>query len=95
MFKQVAAFKNARNIFFLLLQEMLSADKLCKQFGPRPGPTECRSCSGSKLFDTLIVFLKEFFEKVNFEKISRQHQKHEKLLSMQRVGEAYLSKYLG
>ena len=32
-----------------------SADNLCKQFGPR---------SGSKLFDTLIVFLKEFFLKV-------------------------------
>ena len=29
---------------------------------------ECRSWSGSKLFDTLILFLKEFFEKVNFEK---------------------------
>ena len=28
----------------------------------------CRAWSGSKLFDTLIVFLKEFFEKVNFEK---------------------------
>ena len=45
-----------------------SADNLCKQFGPRSGPTECRSWSGSKLFDTLIVFLKEFFEKVDFEK---------------------------
>ena len=25
---------------------------LCKQFGPRSGPTECQSWSGSKLFDT-------------------------------------------
>ena len=41
---------------------------LCKQFGPRSGPTELRSWSGSKPFDTLIEFLKEFFEKVNFEK---------------------------
>ena len=32
------------------------------QFGPRPDP------SGSKPFDTLIVFLKEIFEKVNFDK---------------------------
>ena len=29
------------------------------------------------------VFLKEFFEKVNFEKVSRQQQKHEKLPIMQ------------
>ena len=29
--------------------------------------------------------VKEFFEKVNFEKISRRQQKHEKLQSMQRV----------
>ena len=27
---------------------------------------------GSKPFDTLIVFLKEFYEKVNFEKVSRR-----------------------
>ena len=70
MFRQVTAFKNACNTcsFIQLLQQMSSADNLCKQFGPRPGPTECRSCSGSKLFDTLTVFLKEFLEKVNFEK---------------------------
>ena len=37
---------------------------------PRTGPTESRSWSGSKLFDTLIVFLKEFFEKDHFEKKS-------------------------
>ena len=43
-----------------------SADNLCKQIVPRP--TECSSWSGFKMFDTLIVFLKEFFEKVNFEK---------------------------
>ena len=32
---------------------------ICKQFGHR-----------SKPFDTLIGFLKDFFEKVNFEKVS-------------------------
>ena len=62
-----------------------SADKLCKQFGPRSRPTE----PGSKLFDILIVLAKELFEKVNFElilkKISRCQQRHEKLHSMQRV----------
>ena len=35
-------------------------------------------------FDTLIMFLKEFFEKVNFDK-SADNKKHEKLPSMQRV----------
>ena len=29
----------------------------CKQFGPSSGPSESESWSGSKLFDTLIVFL--------------------------------------
>ena len=33
-----------------------SADNLCKQFGP------------SKLFNTLMVFLKEIFENLDFEK---------------------------
>ena len=47
---------------------MLSAADVCKQFAPRSGPTECRTLSGFKLSDTLIVFLKEFFEKVNFVK---------------------------
>ena len=51
---------------------MPSADNLCKQFGPRSGPTKCRACSGLKLFYTRMVFLKEFFEKVDFEKISRE-----------------------
>ena len=48
----------------------LSADNLCKQFGPRSGPTQCQSWSGSKPFDTLIVFLKELFENLYFEKKS-------------------------
>ena len=42
---------------------LLFADNLCKQFGPKSGPTECRSWPGSKPFDTLIVFLKGFFVK--------------------------------
>ena len=45
-----------------------SADNLSKQSEPRSGPTKCRAWSVSKLFDTLMVFLKEFFEKVDFEK---------------------------
>ena len=47
---------------------------ICKQFVPRSGLTECWCRSGSKQFDTLIVFLKEFFGKINSKKVSRQHQ---------------------
>ena len=56
------------NHSFTLCLQVLSADNLCRLFGPRSGPTKCRAKSGSKLFDTLSVFLKEFFEKVDFEK---------------------------
>ena len=34
----------------------------------RPDILECRAGSGSKLFYTLIILLKEFFEKVDFVK---------------------------
>ena len=37
--------------------------RLCKLFEPRLGQTERRSWSGSKRFDTLIIFLKEFLKK--------------------------------
>ena len=50
---------------FLLAAILSKAN--CKQFGPRSGQT-CQSWSGSKPFDTLIVFQKEFFEKVSFDK---------------------------
>ena len=51
-----------------------SAHHLCKQFWYRSGPTKCRAWSVSKLFDTLMVFLKEFFKNVNVEKISRRQK---------------------
>ena len=35
--------------------------------------------SGSKLYDTMIVFLKEIFEKVDFEKNPQMTKKHAKL----------------
>ena len=38
---------------------MSLADNPCKQFRPRSGPTKSRAWSGSNLFDTLIVFMKE------------------------------------
>ena len=45
-----------------------SAGNLGKLFGSRSGATKCLVSSGSKLFDTLMVFLKYFFKKVDFEK---------------------------
>ena len=50
-----------------------SADNLCKQFRSRSDPTFCRAWSGPKLFDTLIIFLEECFEKVDFER-KKNHQ---------------------
>ena len=51
--------KFSLNSFFLLVW----SDNLSKKFGPRSGPTKCRAWYGSKLFDTLMIFLKEFQEK--------------------------------
>ena len=52
-----------------------SADNLCKQFGPKSGPTILRAWSGCNLFDIQMVFLKKMFEKVDFEKkITRQQE---------------------
>ena len=44
---------------------MLSAVDLCNQFAPWSGPTERQAWSGSKMFDKLMLFLKEYFEKSN------------------------------
>ena len=66
----------ARLYVFLLV---LSADNLCKHFGPRSRPIKCQSLSGSKLFDTLIVFLKFFFEKIDFEKSQQTTAKVQKI----------------
>ena len=49
-----------------------SADRPCKQFGPRSGPTKCWACYGSKLFDTLIVFLKDLLFEKKMNKINRR-----------------------
>ena len=48
-----------------------SADSLvnlCKQFGHRSDPTKRRAYSVSKLFDTLMVFLNFFSDKVDLGK---------------------------
>ena len=65
------------NALTLCLQ-VSSADNLRKQFGPRPGQTICLAWSGSKLSDALMVLLKEFFEKVNFEKYQQTAKNHGK-----------------
>ena len=57
------------NLLSLTLYQLVSsADFLCTQLRPRSGQTFCRTLSESKLFDTLMKFLKEFFEDINFEK---------------------------
>ena len=80
-----------------------SADNLCKQFGTRSGLTKCRAWSGSKLFDSLVlVFLEEFFEKVDFEKKSADVKKAWKiyeeakssLLHMLTASRRHLSRWL-
>ena len=58
-FSSVLAHMIFLNSFLAQQRLLLSADNLYKQFGPR---------SGFKPFDILIVFLKEFFEKGDFEK---------------------------
>ena len=52
-----------------------SADNLCKKSGPRSGPIKCWAGSGPKLFDTQMIFLKEFFEMVDFEKKAAEDKK--------------------
>ena len=59
--------KNTYVTLSLLAMRFVTADNLCKQFGPRSGPTERQTWSGSKLFDTDIVPEKVIFEK----KVSR------------------------
>ena len=71
---------------WLALEKMVpGADNICKQFGPRSGPTQRRSRSGSKPFDTLIVFLKDFFKRLILKKKSADDNKIIKISSMQIV----------
>ena len=53
----------------LLVQLLPSVGGICERFGPGLGPTtECRTRSGSKTFDTLTVFLCEYFGRAVFDK---------------------------
>ena len=56
----VAEFVDGTLTLYLLVS---TTDNLCKQFGPRPGLTKCWAWSVSLLFNTLMVFLKENFQK--------------------------------
>ena len=71
---------------FFAYQLVLSADNFCKQFGPRSGPTKCRAWSVSKLFDTLMVFLKEFF----FEKSWYRWQKSMQIIPVGKELNTYI-----
>ena len=66
---------------------VLSAADLCKEFGSKSGPTKHLALSGSKLFDSLIVFLNIFFKKVDFEKNQQTTKYHEKLPSIERLNQ--------
>ena len=50
---------------------VLSAHNLCKQIGPRIGGQNV----GHDLFDAQMIFLKEFFKKVDLKKISRRQKR--------------------
>ena len=64
---------------------MLSAENRCKQCCSRSGATKHQAWSGSKPFDTMMVILKEIFEKVDFKKKSAGRKKHAKFPSRQKV----------
>ena len=52
-----------------------TANILCKQFGTRSGLTKCRAWYGSKLLDTLMIFKKNCFEKVNLKSTTADDKK--------------------
>ena len=55
---------------------MSSSHNLCKQIEPRSGPTMRLAFSGYNPFDTLIVFLKEYFENVDILKKTSEDKTH-------------------
>ena len=61
----------------------LPADNsVCKQFRPRPFETKRRIRSESQLCDTLMVLLKEHFEKVEFERTYKLACRRKRFLHM-------------
>ena len=81
-----------KHILLITLQQILSVNsfsasghfcRLLITFSNSLDPDHARS--GSKLFDTLMIFLKDCFEKVNILKKIQGDKKHDELLSTQRV----------
>ena len=69
-----------------------SADNLCKQYRSRWAPAFCQASSGSKLFASVMVILKEFFEKVSFEKkIWRQQKRMQNYPIGKELNNSYLT----
>ena len=66
-----SAMKTLTTLYLLVL----SADNFCKQIGSRSGPTKGRAWSGSKLFDTQMVFITDSFREVDFEKKAADDKK--------------------
>ena len=61
-----------------------SAEILCRHSGPRSDPTECRDWSESKLFGSMMVFLKGFLKKSILKK--RAITKHEHFGILDNIG---------
>ena len=59
---------------------------------PRSGPTKRRAPSGSKLFDTLVVFKNIFTKKVDFEKKNHQTAKKRAKVKEVKLTSAYKNK---
>ena len=56
--------KVSTSCFVLICLPAMSADNLCKQFGPRSGPTKCQARSGSKLSDIPMVLIKSSIQSI-------------------------------
>ena len=61
---------------------------------PDQAPTERRGWSGYRMFDTRMVFLRYFFEKVNFEKKISRRNDHETLPSMRNAKHCFIKQVL-
>ena len=57
----------------------MDPDRARQNIGP-----DLNKINGSNLFDTQMVFLKEFFEEVDFEKNQQRTKKHEKFAKGER-----------
>ena len=65
-------------VILTLCHPVLSYDNFCKQFDPGSGLTKIRTRFKSKLFDTLMVFLKDFFLKIKMKRNQQMTRKNNK-----------------